>query len=514
MFLWQIVSAQNKSNTPATKTTVNKNTKPKKSIAKPTINKNTKPSPSKPKPPIQGSKQSTPAIKKPLPAKNTTTKSGASKAITQPTTPQNEVKKPIETVKEDSTAEKKELKDSTFYNVMHYKLPDSTKIFFNQMVHPKTRDSIYFQETDIVDLFIYTFSNKKAKVNLKPTKQKKIFWSFFPTGNPVARNAIVTATNAAFYLGSTKDTKLSNFNFLAFYNWFNQFTFPIRANVWTARNKYNLQGDYRFYYYPSPTFGLGPNTKAGDRDLITYNYIRFHQTVLRKINDHVFAGLGYAWDYHGAINDQNPESNGGKDFKDYREGTSGSSVSSGITFNALYDDRQNSINPQKGNYVNAVFRVNGRALASDNNWQSIYLDGRKYISFSSRKNQILCFWGLAWLTVSGNPPYLDLPSMGWDSYSTTARGYIQGRFTGKNMLYFETEYRFNLMRNGLLGAVVFSNVSAFPDHKTNLNMRLLPALGTGLRIKINRDSRTNFAFDFAHGIEDNWGFWLGIGEFF
>lgn len=409
--------------------------------------------------------------------------------------------------------EKVKVRDSTFYNIMHYKLPDSTKLFFNQLMHPSKRDSIYWQETDVVDLFVYTFSSKKVapKVKIKP---RKIYWSFLPSASPSAKNAIVTATNAAFYLGLEKNTNISNFNFLAFYNWFGQFTFPIRANVWTARNKFNLQGDYRFYHYPLPTYGIGDDSKSSDRNLVTYNYFRFYQYVLRRVDNYVFLGAGYAYDYHFKIRSEDPQSGGGQDMTSYKEGTEGSSLSSGITLNALFDNRANSINPQKGTYLNAIFRVNWRALGSDNNWQSVYLDARKYISLSKKKNKILCFWGLAWFTVSGSPPYLSLPSTGWDSYSTTARGYIQGRFTGKNMLYFETEYRFNLMRNGLLGAVVFGNLTAFPTPNNISTMRLLPALGTGLRIKINKYSRTNFAFDVAHGLEDSWGFWLTIGEMF
>ncbi len=154
------------------------------------------------------------------------------------------------------------------------------------------------------------------------------------------------------------------------------------------------------------------------------------------------------------------------------------------------------------------------ALGSNDNWQSVYLDARKYINLNKKDHQVLAIWALAWYTVSGNVPYLDLPSTAWDLYSSTARGYTQGRYTGKNMLYLEAEYRFNLMKNGLIGGVVFSNASAFPKGPADFNLRILPAIGTGLRIKINRDSGTNLAVDYAHGIDGSWGFWLTIGEVF
>ena len=55
-------------------------------------------------------------------------------------------------------------------------------------------------------------------------------------------------------------------------------------------------------------------------------------------------------------------------------------------------------------------------------------------------------------------PCLDLPATGWDTYSVTGWGYIQGRFRGLILLYAETEYRFNLTRSPVLGVVVFANV--------------------------------------------------------
>ena len=70
------------------------------------------------------------------------------------------------------------------------------------------------------------------------------------------------------------------------------------------------------------------------------------------------------------------------------------------------------------------------------------------------------------LLFKGNPPYLDLPSTGWDSYNNTGRGYVQGRYRGKDLMYLESEYRFGITRNGLFGGVVFANaetVSNYPS---------------------------------------------------
>ncbi|MFX8681218.1 hypothetical protein ABTM69_21425, partial [Acinetobacter baumannii] len=70
------------------------------------------------------------------------------------------------------------------------------------------------------------------------------------------------------------------------------------------------------------------------------------------------------------------------------------------------------------------------------------IDARKYITFPRRSKNTLALWSYNWLTVDGTPPYLLLPSTGWDDQYNTGRGYIQSRFRGKQMVYFETEYRY------------------------------------------------------------------------
>jgi len=67
------------------------------------------------------------------------------------------------------------------------------------------------------------------------------------------------------------------------------------------------------------------------------------------------------------------------------------------------------------------------------------------------------------LRFNGNPPYLDLPSTGWDTYSNTGRGFIQGRYRRKNMVYLEAEYRFKVSKSGLLGGVVFANAQSLTE---------------------------------------------------
>ena len=109
------------------------------------------------------------------------------------------------------------------------------------------------------------------------------------------------------------------------------------------------------------------------------------------------------------------------------------------------------------------------------------IDLRKYIPLNS--HDVLAIWSYSWLTLGGKPPYLLLPSTGWDDTYNTGRGFIQGRYRGRNFLYLETEYRFKISRNGLLGAVVFANTQSISKEMNSNFHSLAFGYGAGIRIK-------------------------------
>ncbi|HMH34305.1 MAG TPA: BamA/TamA family outer membrane protein, partial [Puia sp.] len=225
----------------------------------------------------------------------------------------------------------------------------------------------------------------------------------------------------------------------------------------------------------------------------------------------IYAGVGYYLDYHWNIKEEGQPDGSESDAKKY--GLPPTSTSSGPVLNLLYDNRKNSINPQGGLYANILYHPNYVFMGSDANWQSMTIDVRKYFRFPNSRS-ILAFWNYDWLTLSGKPPYLDLPSTGWDNYNNTGRGYIQGRFRGENMLYLETEFRFAITRNGLFGGVLFANAQSVSNYPANDFDAIWPAAGLGLRIKVNKHSNTNIAIDYGFGLGGSRGFFVNLGEVF
>ncbi len=367
---------------------------------------------------------------------------------------------------------------------------------------------------DLIDVFRSLEKNKKPRVDSLAETVGKLHFSMVPAlGYTLTTGwAGILAGNVGFYTYNPKTTNLSSISTSIVYSQFNQLTVPLLMNLWSNNNSFNYVIDWRYYKYPQNTYGLGGHSSLENADLIDYSQIRLHQSVLKKIVTNLYGGFGYFLDYHWNIKELGQADSAISDARRY--GLTPKSVSSGLVANLLYDNRKNSINPDGGFYANVLYRPNFKFLGSDRNWQSLTIDIRKYFKFPAGSNNILAIWSYDWLTVRGKPPYLDLPSTGWDAYNNTGRGYIQGRFRGKNMLYLETEYRFCLSRNGLFGGVVFANAQSFAEMPANYYDDVWPAAGVGIRIKINKHSKANICIDYGFGADGSRGLFVNVGEVF
>lgn len=370
-------------------------------------------------------------------------------------------------------------------------------------------------QKDLIDIAVQLLHFRPPKP-VKEERGKNIYFSLLPFNSSVpggSGRALITTTTAATYLGPRKTTNISSATFTPYWNFNNRFGLPLRTSVWLADNKWTLQGDMRLLFYPQYTWGVGGTRPDQEKLLVDYKYIRFYESALKKITPFLFAGIGYHLDYH--LNIKTNDSVGLKPYTGYDYGTGSNSISSGISFNLLYDTRNNSINPLPGAYANIVFRINPKLMGSNEHTQSLYIDVRKYISLNRQNRQqqnTLAFWSYVSTVFNSRTPLLDLPGIGWDPYNRSGRGIDQNRYSGKTLLYFESEYRRDITRNGLLGFVVFANANSVTD----LNNRFTginTAAGAGLRIKFNKGSRTNIGIDYGFS-KDYRSVILNLGEAF
>ncbi len=384
-------------------------------------------------------------------------------------------------------------------------------LLFSSFYNAQT-DTVLHPQKDIVDVYYKIINHKcKAPSHCEP---KKISFSSAPgIGYTLhTKFAVAYAMNFAFHTSKDKKTNLSVINVLPVLSQSKQFEFLIQSNIWAKQNKYNFQGDYRYYKYPQYSYGLGGHTSLAINNFMDYSYIVLKQAVLKSFGNNFFGGGGYNFDYHTHITESGNSDGNESDFDKY--GATISSISTGPSLHFLHDNRKNLINPLAGLYTNVVYRYNLKILGSTTNWQSLIIDARKYIKLPGKSRNILAFWSYNWFTFGGKAPYLDLPGTAWDTYSNIGRGYTQSRFTGKNLLYLEAEYRFTILKNGLLGGVVFTNVQSVSDWPGNKFTVLWPAAGFGLRVKVNKHSNTNISIDYGIGLGGSNGFFVNLGEVF
>src|SRR6187402_2371764 len=258
-----------------------------------------------------------------------------------------------------------------------------------------TPDNDTIIQKDGVDYLIQLFKINRSQEKIQ---NKKVNFSFFPTD---ARNAgervLVSSFNATFLLGDKSNTNNSTIYFIPYISFKNQYGLELYPTVWLKKNSWNFVGEYFILNFPQDTWGLGGNTPESDETLVDGKQIRFHQNVLKGIFPNLAIGIGYQYDKHYELEIKNPDLVNVN--PDFTEATSGSSVSSGLSIPIVYDNRKNIINPQKGFYSSFTYLYNGPALGSDNKWQSIFVDVRKYFSIPYARS-VLGFRSYYWTIVS------------------------------------------------------------------------------------------------------------------
>jgi hypothetical protein len=387
----------------------------------------------------------------------------------------------------------------------------------------------------------------QAQDSIPTTKPAKRYFKFIPLpvigASPTTGFMFGIAPGAYWLMGDESNTKISSALGSLVYTENKQLLITAKANTFFKENKWNMLTDIRYFITSQPTYGLGtgpqsakpvangfaeysdnPYAPISSAQMMAFNYLRIHNTLAKSVGKSTYVGLGYHLDYHYAINDKllNLDTLPNKITSHYAYQTFNGMnaqqyVTSGISVNAIYDSRDNQVNPYKGRYAFASVRMNPTFIGSEQNSMHIWLESREYLHLSKeRPRHLIGFWNYAWFAV-GKVPYLDLPALGWDMFGRSGRAYTQGRFRGEQVIYNEIEYRFPLQREKeTFGAVLFVNGTTATNFNANINVFNYYdiAYGGGLRIMINKKSRVNLSLDYAFGQYGAQGFYLGLNEVF
>ncbi|MCX6205211.1 MAG: hypothetical protein NTZ19_03050 [Bacteroidetes bacterium] len=405
----------------------------------------------------------------------------------------------------------------TFFLLLGFLMKGDLFAQSDSLQHPPSSTSKMVLEKDISDLLRGSGKKEKHKIldpnDTSDDRTKKQF-SFIPAAGYSLQTGFagILSANLAYSNDTASDQKLSSISTSVTYTEYNQTLVPLTINIWTKNNKYNIISDNRYIDYPSNIYGVGGRTDPNKGHQIAFYAVKLHETILKSVAKNFYVGAGFYLDKFWGITVLDSVTRRLNNIINRQ--LKSTEIASSVVLKALYDNRLNQINAKNGWFVNTVYRDSRTFLGSDNDWQSLLIDVRKYLPFPSHSKNTLALWSFNWLTIGGTPPYLLMPSTGWDDQYNTGRGYIQGRFRGNNMFYFESEYRFNISRNGFLGGVVFGNLQYFTPEISQQFQVLSPGYGGGLRLKLNKHSGANLCIDYGFGKDGSRGFFVNLGEVF
>jgi outer membrane protein assembly factor BamA len=332
------------------------------------------------------------------------------------------------------------------------------------------------------------------------------------------------------------ETVQSYINFLALYTFANQLLIETNWEFFTDGNKMRFIGGIEFARYPNRNYGLGNDAdsrvieyelfegQAIDSTINNYKrysimWFNFNLGVLRELTNNLYGGglvdVEYVWNFE-ELADRVSIVQGKNEIDGLEKNALG--LRAGLGLNLIWDSRNYILSSSSGSFINLSAIFYGSYLGSKYDYYAISMDARTYLNPVGRHT--LALRGVVNLRGT-NEEYLPLRGVSKIGGSNLVRGYFNGTFQNNNMMAFEAEYRIPFWKKDKLGPIyhywkrlamtVFaSGAQVFgpnePLNISNFNF----AVGAGLRILFNEQSRTYLRIDYAFGLRPNAG---GPGQF-
>ncbi|HKW12913.1 MAG TPA: hypothetical protein VJS69_00355, partial [Candidatus Krumholzibacteria bacterium] len=309
-------------------------------------------------------------------------------------------------------------------------------------------------QRDVFDVLRHEILRKPYR---PPTQHSPgLHWSILPTlsYNSVYGVAVGAMIAVAGQRGGP-DSHYSSAKLGANYSDRGQKQVYLRGDLFSKSEGWLFVPDLRWLDTDRKTWGLGSFDADQQKYPMSFVLSRIYATLYRRTVGQVYIGAGYRYEQFAKIKDERANQGEETPFTTYSGGAVAKTVAAGFSANLLVDTRDNEVTPTRGAYLSTSWRDYLKSAGSDTDWTELWAELRLYSRLPHTDRNVLGLWLYGWGTTD-KPPYLDLPSSGWDTFGRGARGYVHGRIRGQDQLYGEVEYRRTLTANGLLGAVAFA----------------------------------------------------------
>ena len=353
------------------------------------------------------------------------------------------------------------------------------------------------------------FSTAKAQ---KDTigKQKKISITPLPVliNDPFIGFGYGAIVNTNFLMGEAATTRYSNAQAFVMKTTRGQLQMQLNHILFLNNEDWMIQGKFQYLNFPEFTYGLGGNTSADtpSKERVSYKAFEFEERVMRRIGNKNFIGLQFRlYDCWNLSSDIIPQ----RSFFDSAAVGNKSFIALGIGVHFIHDSRDNVQNAYRGHYLEVAVNPFPKFLGSTQNWTNIRIDARNYVMLNTDESHAHVLASrILYEQAVGDPPFMLTPMTG--RYFST-RGYVQGRYRGKQFFTAESEYRAPLWR--FIGYVAFVNIQSVSQPNGGFQY-IRPGGGGGLRFMLTKAQRTNLRVDYATGVKGNSGLYLQVTEVF
>lgn len=302
-----------------------------------------------------------------------------------------------------------------------------------------------------------------------------------------------------------KDTtsRVSSIQALALYSLNKQLLTVINGTIYLPREKFILNHQFSYSYFPDKFWGLGPSTP--DSMVEPYQFKQYYVFLhgMRKIGKGLFVGAVYEMQ---RVMDMDYR-HSGLFVKDKVAGLKGYLIS-GIGGSFTYDNRNDAFAPSKGTFLQFTGKYYTPLLGSGFTYTNIIQDIRQF--FPVTKKNVLALQLYNFMNMGSQVPLRSLASLGG---SSIMRGYYSGRYRDKQLLAMQAEWRMQVYKRfGVVGFGGAGDVASAPMGYDFKDMKY--AWGGGIRFALHKNEKLNLRLDYGFTNKGDKGFYLQLGEAF
>ena len=298
-------------------------------------------------------------------------------------------------------------------------------------------------------------------------------------------------------------TRTSNQQAVALYSLKKQLVLALNGSVYFPGEKYILNDQVSFSYFPDKFWGLGKNTPDNVQESYIFKQYYLYLHFLKAIKRNLFAGA--LFEFQNVLKVDYNE--GGLFDRENVAGRHGYKIS-GLGGSLTYDNRNNAFSPDRGAFLQTYFNHFDPIFGSDYNYTNIVIDARKYLRIYNE--QVLALQFYSFMNVGPEVPLRSLATLGG---ANSMRGLFDGRYRDKNQMVFQAEYRVPIA--GRFGAVLFTGIGDVGHTAADYSLGSFKySYGGGLRIAVDKKEKLNIRIDYGLAGKGNNGLYFQLGEAF